>query len=310
MRLCGFDISRGEKRDVAIPVFGGEHLDATLFCGAQPGKTLVMTAGVHGCEYNGIEALRILRHELNPAQLCGQVVLVPLVNASGFYKGTKQLVPEDGVNLNRAFPGDADGSYSARLAATTEQLLYPDADLLIDLHGGDVNEMAMAFAYFPADAEPTVSARARAAAAALSLPYRVASSAKNGLYSWAAQQGIPALLLERGGRGGWSTDEVNAYRRNVYELLNHLDILSGAFPVPAQKEIEQAVYIEAGHQGFWYPAVREGQAVPKGAVLGVLRDYDGAQIRVYYADYDGVTLYYTVALGVQAGDPLIAYGKL
>lgn len=310
MRLCGFDISPGEKRDVAIPVFGGGHLDATLFCGVQSGKTLVATAGVHGCEYNGIEALRTLRHELNPARLHGQVILAPIINTSGFYRGEKQLVPEDGINLNRAFPGDPDGSRSAQLAATVEQLLYPEADLLVDLHGGDVNEMAMAFAYFPVKAEPSVTARARAAAAALSLPYRVASPAKNGLYSWAAQQGIPALLLERGGRGGWSTDEVAAYRRNVYELLDHLDILPGAFPVPAQKEIEQAAYIEAEREGFWYPSVCEGEAFPEGTVLGILRDYDGQPIQTCHAEFDGVTLYYTLALGVRPGDPLIAYGRL
>lgn len=310
MQLCGFDINPGEKKAVSLPVFGGGQLQATLLCGAQPGKTLVVTAGVHGCEYNGIEALRALCQELDPQTLCGQVILIPIVNTAGFYQGAKQIVPADGINLNRAFPGDPGGSASARIAAAIEQRLYPHADLLVDLHGGDVNEMAMAFAYFPAKAEPSVSRRSRAAAAALSMPYRVASSARNGLYSWAAQQGVPALLLERGGLGSWSTDEVNAYRRNVYELLDHLGILSGAFPAFSQKEIEQAVYEEAGQDGFWYPCVREGQAFPKGAVLGELRDQSGKLIRSYTAVFDGVTLYYTVALGVRAGDPLIAYGQL
>lgn len=310
MNLCGLEISGGEKRDVKLQVPGGGFLDATLFCGSGKGKTLVMTAGVHGCEYNGIRALQLLSRELEPEKLAGQVILVPLINQSGFYRGEKQVVPEDGINLNRAFPGNSTGTASARIAAAIEDLLYPYADLLVDLHGGDVNEMAMNFAYFPAQAEPEVCEQSRRAAQALSMPYRVASSAKNGLYSWASRKGIPALLLERGGGGRWSAEEVQEYCRNVYELLDHLKILPQTFPKVVQQEITESVYIEAEEQGFWYPRAEEGKKFSKGTILGELRDTKDDLLKVYYADFDGVTLYYTMALGVKAGDPLIAYGKV
>ena len=58
MTLCGFEIAPGEKRQVKLPVPGGAPLEAWLLCGAHPGKTLVVTAGVHGCEYVGILALQ------------------------------------------------------------------------------------------------------------------------------------------------------------------------------------------------------------------------------------------------------------
>ena len=64
------------------------------------------------------------------------VILLPLTNPTAFYAGAKQVVPEDGINLNRAFPGNAKGSLSARLAAALENALYPVADFLADLHGG------------------------------------------------------------------------------------------------------------------------------------------------------------------------------
>lgn len=85
--------------------------------------------------------------------------------------------------------------------------------------------MVVPFAFFPVAAGETVEKKAAAAARAMSLSWRVASTAKNGLYSWAAQKGIPALLLERGGLGRWTEREVDAYRINLYELLVHLDIL-------------------------------------------------------------------------------------
>ena len=140
MTLCGFEIAPGEKRQVKLPVPGGAPLEAWLLCGAHPGKTLVVTAGVHGCEYVSILALQKLVEPLDCATLFGQVILLPLVNSKGFFAGVKQLNPADGRNLNREFPGKADGTETQRMAWTIEKLLYPEADFLLDLHGGDWNE--------------------------------------------------------------------------------------------------------------------------------------------------------------------------
>ena len=140
MTLCGFEIAPGEKRQVKLPVPGGVPLEAWLLCGAHPGKTLVVTAGVHGCEYVGILALQKLVEMLDCATLFGQVILLPLVNSKGFFAGVKQLNPADGRNLNREFPGKEDGTETQRMAWTIEKLLYPEADFLLDLHGGDWNE--------------------------------------------------------------------------------------------------------------------------------------------------------------------------
>lgn len=310
MRLCGIDIGLGEKKAVRLDIPGGGHMEATLIRGARGGKTLAVTAGVHGCEYVGIEALRRLGNALHPEALCGQVILIPLVNPEGFYACAKQIVPSDGINLNRAFPGTREGSESARRAWAVEQLVYPDADLLADLHGGDIHENVTPFTFFPAHAAPDVVERSRAAAGALSLPFRVCSSGQNGLYSWAAQRGVPALLLERGGRGVWTEEEVAACCQNVYELLAHLGILERRFEPVAQREIARTEYVEAEESGFWYPAVRAGQFVQAGTVLGELRAYDGGLLRRYEALFDGVILYYTLTLGARAMDPLVAYGQI
>ena len=193
MTLCGFEIVPGEKRQVKLPVPGGAPLEAWLLCGAHPGKTLVVTAGVHGCEYVGILALQKLVETLDCATLFGQVILLPLVNSKGFFAGVKQLNPADSKNLNREFPGKADGTETQRMAWTIEKLLYPEADFLLDLHGGDWNEELAPLVFFPCGAGKTVEQETRRAAQALSASMRVCSTARNGLYSWAAQKGIPAF---------------------------------------------------------------------------------------------------------------------
>ena len=74
------------------------------------------------------------------------------------------MVPEDGVNLNRAFPGDSAGSLSARLAFALETALYPEADLLADLHSGDCNEALHPLVFFPTAGEEMVNQVSLAAA--------------------------------------------------------------------------------------------------------------------------------------------------
>lgn len=312
MRLSDFKAGSGVKQTLPLPVTSPYPVEMTVICGSRPGKTLVVTAGVHGCEYVGIETLNRLKRELESAALSGRVILLPLVNPEGFYQGSKQTIPADGKNLNRMFPGKPDGTFSSQLARVLEETLYPEADFLMDLHGGDVNEALTPLVFFPASVPESLSAAASAAAESLSVPYRVASTSQNGLYSWAAQCGIPALLVERGERGLWSEKEVAACRENVYELMRHLGILNAASGSPClqQAEIRRAVYEEAPADGFWYPAVSAaGQKLKQGALLGTLKDSYGNEIARYTAPFDGVVLYYTLSLGVKSGDPLIAYGK-
>ena len=93
MIICGETIENGEKRKIEIPVKGAEPLEAFFVCGAKPGKTLVLTSGVHGCEYVGVEALRTVFRKLSPEMLSGAVILLPVANPSGFYQGAKQGEP-------------------------------------------------------------------------------------------------------------------------------------------------------------------------------------------------------------------------
>lgn len=308
MKLLGMQTVPGQALDCALPVPGYQPLEAVLLCGEQPGKTLVVTAGVHGCEYIGILAAQRLRRALDLHRLRGQIILLPLLNPGGFYGAMRQVMPEDGKNLNREFPGRMDGTYAQRVAAVIEREVYPAADFLIDLHSGDWQEALTPLVFFPCAAGDRIAQATRAAADALSVPLRVRSTAKDGLYSWAAQTGIPSLLLERGCRAVWSESEVEATLDDLHRLMAHLGMIDHAILRVGQTEIRRAVYEQAPRQGFWYPQVTEGAPVRTSQCLGYLTDAAGRLLQEYRAAFDGVVLYYTVTLGVQAGDPLIAYG--
>lgn len=113
---------------------------------------------------------RVYRELVEKADVIGdawigkQAILLPLVNPKGFFAGVKQLNPADGKNLNREFPGEEDGTETQRMAWVIEKLLYPEADFLLDLHGGDWNEELAPLVFFPCGAGQTVEQETRRAA--------------------------------------------------------------------------------------------------------------------------------------------------
>ena len=96
MKLSDLKAGSNTKQTLLLPVASPYPVEITAICGSQPGKTLIVTAGIHGCEYVGIEALNRLKKELDPAGLSGRIILLPLVNPEGFYMGAKQTIPADG----------------------------------------------------------------------------------------------------------------------------------------------------------------------------------------------------------------------
>ncbi len=309
MDVCGIPVLRGEKKKTSLHIQPGFFLPVWIVCGKAEGPTLVVTAGVHGCEFVGIQTVRQFYEKIDIESFCGQLVLVPMVNPSGFYHGAKQIVPEDGKNLNRVFPGDENGSLSQQIAYAIEKKLYPWADFLLDLHGGDINEELVPLVFFPVAASQKVQEIAKAAAMHLPVPYRVRSTARNGLYSHGVQCGVPALLLEIGSGGRWNAEEVSLCEKSLLRLMGYLG-MGGAICInEKQKEGVEGFYQDAPEKGFWYPLVKAGQTVAKGTKLGELRSLDHCLLAEYSAEVDGIVWYYTTTLGVRKGDSLFAYGR-
>jgi len=307
VKLCETEIQAGEKKRTSLIVNDRINIPLWLIAGGSPGPALVVAAGVHGGEYVGVLAARALFDQIDASQLAGQLIVLPVVNEQGFYKGLKQIVPGDGKNLNRVFPGKSGGTASEQLAYALEKYIYPQADFLIDLHGADINEKIEPLVFFSKIAADFVVAKSRAAAACMKVGYRIPSTAKNGLYSYAAQCGIPGLLLEIGGQGRWEETEVEQCLGSVYRLMGHLGMLEQGGPNSAQQEALEAVYEEASTDGFWYPTIDSGQQIAAGMELGVLKDLEGERLQTIHARFDGIVMYYTTALGVCKDDPLIAY---
>src|SRR5438874_3209900 len=138
--------------------------------GANPGPVLLVGAGVHGGEYPAIEAVIRLARELNPADVAGTVLLMPVLNLPAFRSRSMFVCPVDNVNPNRVFPGDPGGSYSEQMAHGFVHQFIIHADAYIDLHGGDIPEALVPFSICR-QGHTDADQRSRELALAFGLPY-------------------------------------------------------------------------------------------------------------------------------------------
>lgn len=311
LRLGNLIADRGEKKQGFVNVYDTNYsMPVTLINGELLGKTILITGGIHGCEYTAIQTVIELAKEINPKNVSGKIIIIHPVNVQAFKKKVSAINPWDNKNLNREFPGDINGTISEKICYFIENECHSQCDFYIDLHGGDLYEMATNFVYYPGIAEENVIKESKEIASLLNVDYVVKSGAKTGAYNYAAIKGIPSILIEKGGRGLWSKEEIYDYKNDILTILKHFNVLEGQ--IKKDKEpvnITEAVYLESTCDGCWYPKVKAGQKVNEGEMLGEVKDFFGNVIERYYARVSGVVLYMTVSLSVEKDEPLVAYGK-
>ncbi len=203
------------------------RMPVTVVRGADEGPVVLVTGGVHGGEYPGIEAAIRLAGSLEPEQVRGTVVAVHPVSLPAFHARQQYLVPDDGKNLNRQFPGKACGTVSERMAWTLMEVARR-ADAWVDLHGGDIHEALVPFMIYSDVADPEVVAASRSMAEVYGIENVIASaSVKGGTYSAAAAEGIPCILAEAGQVGQLDDESVAVHLRGCRNVLRHVGCLPG-----------------------------------------------------------------------------------
>src|SRR5216117_2788347 len=134
--------------DVPAGVDAATRIPITIVRGTQPGPTLALIAGTHGSEVAPVVALQRVRAALDPATLRGTVLIVHVANMPSFLRRTIYYSPVDGKNLNRVYPGKADGTVSERIAYAITNDIIERADYLADIHSGDGNESLRPYSYW------------------------------------------------------------------------------------------------------------------------------------------------------------------
>jgi len=311
------------------------ELPITVIRGERPGPTIAFVTGVHGGKVSAVRALESLARTLRPGSLCGTVLLVGPANVAGFHAGLSQTSPDDGLNLNRVFPGRSDGRPTERLAARIMRDVVARSDYLVDMHGSDGDEAVGRFAYVARPGiDPKVDSAALVLARLWGTPLVVwdetgpRSLAESRFLQTAAHlAGVPAMTIFEEGDRRYDPAAVEAFETRVRSLLlglemlmvtvtnTHAPQLSGSaeascqpFPwrtsprVLAAREVVAAVTA-----GRWFPAVRPGQEFRRGELLGVLRGSSGSADSLR-AGSSGIVLHQRLPGIVTATVPLVIFG--
>lgn len=309
-------VDLGPDGVLAIP-----YVDVVGEAGGGPHLTVI--AGVHGTEYTSIAAARALLTELRPSELSGTVTVAPIINLPAFWARTPFIVPLDGKNLNRSFPGDAGGTATERIAAAVTERLIRGSDYFIDLHAGDLPEALEPFALY--DASPVVGKpvvgkpvvgkpveeRARDLALAYGLGHVVRQSSHGrtvagSTSATAADMGIPAITAESGECGLLQRDAVDRHLRGLRNILLHLGLVPGeaaVFSRPA--EHEGWIWMTTDDAGWWEAAVAPGTLVAEGDLLGTVSPLIGGAPSRVIAPAAGVPIFITSSPAVSADGLLL-----
>ena len=292
----------------------GLDIPVVELTGGRDGPRLTVLAGVHGCEYAPMAAVRRWTRALAGRELRGSIRAVPVLNLPAFRARTPFLVPDDGKNLNRCFPGNPEGTVADRLAHAAFTQLIVGSDALIDMHAGDMVEALEPFALY--DTGPA-EARALELATAYGLGYVIRQEpgpdrAVGGTTSTAAAEiGIPAIIAEAGGCGLVEAAAVDTHVRGLDKVLAVLGMTDGpvAAPAAAPVRLGRFLWLRSVSDGWWEPAVRPGEQVAEGQALGTVSTLDGAQVlQSVTAPAPGVPMFITSSPAVAAGGLLLGLG--
>ena len=289
--------------DVNLPVF--------LINGVHPGPTFVLTAGIHGGEYPCVEAAARLGQTMDPELLQGQMIILPSANPVAFAARSIYITPIDGKNLNREFPGDANGTFTQAWAAWLFENVIRQADFYVDMHGGDMIEALVPFVSYNITGDAQVDIQARKMAHAYGIRAILVKDDPGGLagttYAAAARAGIPALLTEAGGQGIWDESSVNILQSGVRRTLAMLDMYAPIDdPGEAPEVLSGWSWLTSENDGLFYPTVQVGDHVQTGQDLGRIADIFGYTLQSLTSPVSGEILFLVTSLAMNTDDPLMA----
>jgi N-alpha-acetyl-L-2,4-diaminobutyrate deacetylase len=240
------------------------------------GPTVVLEGGNHGDEYEGPIVISELIRELEPGDIQGRLILMPANNVHAAMAG-RRTSPVDGVNFNRAFPGDPHGSITQQIAALVSDEIFPRADAFLDLHSGGSSLNIIPSAIIEPTDDPELHRRNVAAARAFDAPQTVVISNLGDprtATAAACRAGLVTVGTEMAGGGTVSRDALAICRRGVRNVLAHLGVLpqDPAGTVLGERPVLELpgtrAYVYATMDGIFEPFHRHGTEVSAGEPAG------------------------------------------
>jgi predicted deacylase len=304
------DVPAGIDTATSIPV--------AVLHGAHSGPVLALVAGAHGTEYASIIALEKLIGSINPAELSGTVIIVPLVNIQSFEQKVAHVNPIDGKSMNRMYPGRLDGTQTDRASYLITKEVVEKCDHLIDLHGGDIDESLRPYSYWTKTGNDKQDRISREMVLAFGLDHIIISidrpkdpGASRYLENTATTRGKPSITVEAGHAGTVEPEDVAALMNGCLNVMRYLKMLPGsANPIEHPVWVEKISSVTSEQTGIFYPLVRRGTFVERGMKIGYVTDYLGKTTFEAVSPVAGVVLYLCAVPSMTKGGTIANIGVI
>jgi hypothetical protein len=304
IKINGRLIPRDGKEFLRIEVAshrraGAVRLPVCVWRGEEDGPVLLITAGLHGDELNGVEALRRMITSGSIVPDSGTVIALPIANVWGFLNSSRFL--PDGMDLNRGFPGARSGTLSQKIALAIMRDLLPAADCGLDLHSGGVSENyphIRCTAGAPGDME---------LARAFAPPFILDSPLMEGTFRKAAWLSGKRVLVYEGGESRRISEyAVTECMNGILRLMEYLGMTASGAPERNEtRVIQKTETVSSACAGDYSPLVRCGAEVSKGDILAAVSDPASGECTELTAREDGFALSVRHAGRVNESDPLV-----
>ncbi|MGI9017820.1 MAG: succinylglutamate desuccinylase/aspartoacylase family protein [Euzebya sp.] len=308
IRIGGADVPPGARVDLRLSVsesYIGDRLSipVTVINGQEPGPRMFVTAAVHGDELNGIGVVRELLGGLEPNEIAGTLVLVPVVNVLGLPLHSRYL--PDRRDLNRSFPGTTEGSVASRLAHTIISEVVDNCDIGVDLHTGASGRTNLPQIRAILDDKRILEfARAFGAPVLVDAPQRGGS-----LRAVACARGIPVLTYEAGEALRFDHDAIGVGVAGVKRLMAHLGMLLDPRGVEvaelATMQADETHWVRADRGGIINLEVGLGHWVKEGQALWVVSSPFGRDRTPKISPYEGIIIGASTVPLVNPGDAVV-----
>jgi predicted deacylase len=294
------------------------NIPVVVINGEKRGPVLALVSGAHGTEYTSIIAIEKLINLLDPSQISGTVILVPLVNIQSFEQKVPHLNPIDNKSMNRFYPGRADGTQTERASFLITKEIVDRCDYLIDYHGGDLDESLRPYAYWAPTGKESQDRISKEMVLAFGLDHIIIwrdrptdLNATRYLDNTSSARGKPSIVVEAGYSGVVEPDDVALLVDGTLSTMRALKMLPGE-PRPIENPVwlDKVVDVLADGPGIWYPLVKRGTYVQEGMKIGFVTDYFGKVILEARAPISGVILHINAVPSLKKGDNIADIGAI
>ncbi len=277
------------------------RLPVNVVAGRGDRPRLAVVAGIHGDEGEGIAALMELWKDISPIDLRGRLVIVPVANPTAFAADSR-CSPLDGLDLNRIFPGRADGAASEKVAFRLFEEVLSKVDFVFSMHSWSKNGEVIPYVEFDHQNSRTAKASFDAAVAAGFEIVRLSWWSPGLMTRVVNESGIPGLEAEIGGLGITTRENRGRYRRHANAIMGHLGMSAATTSARTGPRIVKHVDVFAPSGGLLTIRAEIGDDVTEGDVIARVEDSCGSVIADIHAASTGFVGAARKCASVQPGD--------